>query len=36
MIIFDSELAHSRNIFENFGKDESSRLVQVVFLRERV
>jgi hypothetical protein len=36
MIIFDSELAHSRNIFESFGKDEASRLVQVVFLKGRV
>ena len=36
MVIFDSELAHSRNIFENFGHDEGARLVQVVFLRGRI
>jgi hypothetical protein len=34
MIIFDSELAHSRNIFDNFGDDKSARLVQVVFLKK--
>jgi len=35
MLIFDSKLPHSRNIFENFGQDDSSRLVQVVFLKEK-
>lgn len=33
MIIFDSELPHSRNILENFGKDEGARLIQVAFLK---
>lgn len=33
MVIFDSKLPHSRNIFENFGKDETARLIQVAFLK---
>jgi hypothetical protein len=32
MVIFDSNLPHSRNIFSNFGVNESSRLIQVIFL----
>ena len=32
MVIFDSSLPHSRNIFSNFGVNESSRLIQVIFL----
>jgi hypothetical protein len=35
-IIFDSKLPHSRNIFDNFGSGDSSRLIQVAFLKERV
>ena len=35
MLIFDSKLPHSRNIFENFGSDETARLIQVAFLREK-
>lgn len=34
MIIFDSDLPHSRNIFSNFGVNESSRLIQVIFLNK--
>ena len=33
MVAFESNLLHSRNIFENFGEDESSRLIQVAFLK---
>ena len=33
MIVFNSDAPHSRNIFENFGEDESARLVQVIFLK---
>lgn len=33
MVAFKSNLLHSRNIFENFGEDESSRLIQVAFLK---
>jgi len=33
LVIFDSPIPHSRNIFENFGKGEYSRLVQVMFLK---
>ena len=32
MVAFPSECPHSRNIFENFGDGEDSRLVQVIFL----
>ena len=34
MIVFDSKLPHSRNIFENFGDGETARLIQVAFLKE--
>jgi hypothetical protein len=36
MIAFESELMHSRNIFENFGEGDSSRLIQVIFLKQKV
>lgn len=35
MVMFDSRLPHSRNIFENFGEGPSARLIQVVFLKEK-
>lgn len=35
MIVFDSKLPHSRNIFQNFGQGESSRLIQVAFLKDK-
>jgi len=35
MIVFDSNLPHSRNIFENFGQGDSARLIQVAFLKEK-
>ena len=36
MIAFDSDVLHSRNIFENFGIGDDARLVQVVFLKEKI
>ena len=30
---FQSEIPHSRNIYQNFGEGDSSRLVQVIFLK---
>ena len=30
---FDSHYKHSRNIIDNFGEKENSRLVQVIFLK---
>jgi len=33
LVVFDSDLYHSRNIYENFGEGEYSRLVQVMFLK---
>jgi hypothetical protein len=33
MLAFDSELLHSRNIYDNFGEGENARLVQVIFLK---
>jgi hypothetical protein len=36
LVAFDSKLPHSRNIFENFGTGDSSRLIQVVFLKEKL
>ena len=33
LVIFDSSTPHSRNIYENFGEGEYSRLVQVMFLK---
>jgi hypothetical protein len=35
MISFNSDASHSRNIFENFGQEEDSRLIQVIFLRKK-
>jgi hypothetical protein len=35
MVAFESSLLHSRNIFENFGEEESARLIQVAFLRSK-
>lgn len=32
-VMFDANVLHSRNIFENFGADSTSRLIQVVFLK---
>lgn len=34
MIAFDSYTLHSRNIYENFGDGDGSRLIQVIFLEE--
>ena len=34
MIAFSSESPHSRNILENFGDEESARLIQVIFLKQ--
>jgi hypothetical protein len=36
LIAFESKLLHSRNIFENFGEDNSARLIQVIFLKKKV
>ena len=33
--IFSSDLPHSRNLENNFGEDDDSRLVQVVFLKKK-
>lgn len=34
MLAFDSDMLHSRNIFENFGEGDGARLIQIVFLKE--
>ena len=33
LVVFESKVPHSRNIFENFGEGESARLIQVAFLK---
>jgi hypothetical protein len=33
MIAFSSDAPHSRNIFDNFGKAKTARLVQIIFLK---
>jgi hypothetical protein len=33
MVAFNSDVLHSRNIFENFGHEQSARLIQVIFLK---
>jgi hypothetical protein len=33
MIVFNADALHSRNIYENFGEGEHSRLIQVIFLK---
>tara|TARA_R110000751_G_scaffold52526_3_gene114485 strand:- start:2103 stop:2591 length:489 start_codon:yes stop_codon:yes gene_type:complete len=35
LVIFDSSIPHSRNMYENFGEGEYARLVQVMFLKEK-
>jgi hypothetical protein len=35
MVAFNSDVFHSRNIFENFGHEQSARLIQVIFLKEK-
>jgi hypothetical protein len=35
MVVFNSDAPHSRNILENFGSGEQSRLVQVIFLKAK-
>jgi hypothetical protein len=34
LVAFESNLLHSRNIFENFGEDDDARLIQVIFLKK--
>jgi hypothetical protein len=34
MVCFNSGELHSRNIFENFGTEDTSRLIQVIFLKK--
>lgn len=34
MVVFESYLNHSRNIYKNFGNKDSSRLIQVTFLKK--
>jgi hypothetical protein len=34
LVVFPSHLYHSRNIYENFGKNEDARLIQVCFLKK--
>jgi len=36
MVAFDSDCPHSRNIFENFGEGDNARLIQVIFLEEKL
>jgi hypothetical protein len=35
MLSFTSHVRHSRNIFDNFGEGQSSRLIQVIFLKRK-
>jgi hypothetical protein len=35
MVAFSSNAPHSRNILENFGSGEQSRLVQIIFLKSK-
>jgi hypothetical protein len=34
LFIFDSTILHSRNIFDNYGQGEYSRIIQVAFLKK--
>jgi hypothetical protein len=34
LFVFDSTILHSRNIFDNYGQGEYSRIVQVAFLKK--
>ena len=35
MVAFNSDAPHSRNILDNFGSGEQSRLVQIIFLKSK-
>lgn len=35
MVAFNSDCFHSRNIFDNFGEGDCSRLIQVIFLKKK-
>jgi hypothetical protein len=35
MIAFNSDAPHSRNLFDNFGEEETARLVQIIFLKAK-
>ena len=35
VVVFDSKIPHARNIPENYGEGEYSRLVQVMFLKQK-
>jgi hypothetical protein len=34
LFVFDSTIPHSRNIFDNYGQGEYSRIIQVAFLKK--
>ena len=34
LVVFNSDLYHSRNIYDNYGYAEDARLIQVVFLKK--
>jgi|9_EtaG_2_1085328.scaffolds.fasta_scaffold00623_2 hypothetical protein len=34
MVVFDSYILHSRNLYDNFGEYNNSRLIQVIFLQK--
>lgn len=35
LVVFDSSIPHSRNIYENYGEGDDARLVQVIFMKRR-
>lgn len=35
LFVFDSEVPHARNIYENFGSGDESRLIQVIFMKKK-
>jgi hypothetical protein len=35
MIAFNSDAPHSRNLFDNFGEEDTARLVQIIFLKAK-
>jgi len=35
LFVFDAEVPHARNIYENFGSGDESRLIQVIFMKKK-
>ena len=35
MLVFESQVPHRRNLYDNFGQDDEARIIQVIFLKKQ-